>query len=48
MDLTYIRKLDEQVSSEEIKKALFDMKPWKAPDSNGFLAGCYRRSWDVV
>lgn len=36
MDLTDIQKHDDQVSNEEIKKANFDMKPWKAPAQTNF------------
>lgn len=35
-------------SPDDIKHALFDMKPWKAPRPDRFLAGFYRSAWDVV
>lgn len=31
--------MDAMVSDEEVRKAVFGMKPWKAPRPNGFLAG---------
>lgn len=35
-------------SREEIRKALFDMAPFKAPRSDGFHARFYQNSWDVM
>lgn len=34
-----IINLDTNVSNEEVRKALFGMKPWKAPGPDGFPAG---------
>ncbi|XP_038687586.1 uncharacterized protein LOC119986972 [Tripterygium wilfordii] len=33
---------------EDIKQALFDMAPFKAPGPDGFHAGFYQRMWDVI
>lgn len=41
-------KLGEKVSKDEVRKAVFNMKPWKAPGPDGFSAGFYQKSWDVV
>ncbi|XP_058753528.1 uncharacterized protein LOC131626710 [Vicia villosa] len=43
-----INNLNIKISKEEVKKALFDMKPWKAPGPDGFPAGFYQKSWGVV
>lgn len=32
----------------KLKRALFDMKSWKAPSPNGFPAVFYQKSWDIV
>jgi hypothetical protein len=34
--------------AEEVKKALFDMAPSKAPGVDGFTAGFYQRHWNVL
>lgn len=34
--------------ADEVKKALFDMAPSKAPSVDGFTAGFYQRHWDVI
>lgn len=34
--------LDSSFSFEDVKKALFDMKPWKAPGPDGFHAGFFQ------
>ncbi|KAE8781172.1 hypothetical protein D1007_45617 [Hordeum vulgare] len=33
---------------EEVKRALFDMAPSKAPGMDGFTSGFYQRHWDVL
>lgn len=43
-----IQKLVEPVKDVEIRKALFAMKPWKAPGPDGYPAGFYQKSWDIV
>lgn len=43
-----IHYLSKEISIEEVKSALFSMKPWKAPGPYGFLAGLYQRAWDVL
>jgi len=44
----YIVKLGAPVSDEEIKKAMFNTNPWKAPGPDGFPAGVFQKSWEVV
>lgn len=36
------------MSNEEIQKVLFSMKPWKAAGPDGFPAGFYQKTWNVV
>ncbi|MCI31597.1 hypothetical protein A2U01_0052809, partial [Trifolium medium] len=43
-----IINLEANITYDEVKKAMFDMKPWKAPGPDGFPAGFFQRSWDVV
>ncbi|CAL5214866.1 unnamed protein product [Lathyrus oleraceus] len=43
-----IINLDMQVTNDDIKRALFDMKLLKASGPNGFHAGFYQKSWDIV
>ncbi|KAG8480634.1 hypothetical protein CXB51_025228 [Gossypium anomalum] len=40
--------LNRPVSNEEIKTALFDMAPLKAPGSDGFHAFFYQSQWDHI
>ncbi|KAH1056166.1 hypothetical protein J1N35_034231 [Gossypium stocksii] len=44
-DIDFLKKL---VLNEEIKKALFDMAPLKAPGSDGFHAHFFQSQWDLV
>ncbi|KAH7833000.1 hypothetical protein Vadar_002245 [Vaccinium darrowii] len=36
------------ISSSEVKTALFDMPPSKAPGYDGMIAGFFQRYWDIV
>ncbi|KAA3453866.1 reverse transcriptase [Gossypium australe] len=40
--------LEAVISNEEIKKALFDMAPLKAPGSDGFHALFFQSQWDIL
>lgn len=40
--------LDATFTSEEIEKALFMMRPNKAPGPYGFTAGFFQRHWDLL
>jgi hypothetical protein len=37
--------LKESIKNMEVKNALFDMAPWKAPGPDGFPAGLYQNGW---
>jgi hypothetical protein len=41
-------KIDAPVNEEEVKNAVFNIHPWKAPGPDGFPAGFYQKSWDIV
>jgi hypothetical protein len=43
-----VQDLSRQISKEEIKIALFQMGPWKAPGPDGYPAGFYHRNWKVI
>lgn len=36
------------ISNEEVRKAIFNMKPWKAPRPDGFPGGFYQKSRGIV
>lgn len=36
------------MSNEEVRKAMFHVKPCKALGPNGFPAGFYQKSWGVI
>ena len=40
--------LTSDVSADEIRRALFQMSPSKAPVSDGFTAGFFQRNWDIT
>lgn len=44
LNLNDIQRMDAPISNEEIKEALFEMKPWKASGSDGLPTGFYQRS----
>jgi hypothetical protein len=41
-------KLEQMYSAEEVKTALFQMHPSKAPGVDGFTAGFFQRHWDLL
>jgi hypothetical protein len=43
-----VRDLSEALTNDEIKNAVFSMGPWKAPGPDGFPAGFYQKSWEIV
>ncbi|XP_019190758.1 PREDICTED: uncharacterized protein LOC109185230 [Ipomoea nil] len=40
--------LNKDFTMEEVKNALFDMKPLKAPGPDGFHACLYQKTWEIV
>ncbi|KAH1081118.1 hypothetical protein J1N35_020879 [Gossypium stocksii] len=40
--------LEKAVSNEEIKEAMFDMAPLKAPGSDGFHTLFFQKQWDTI
>lgn len=43
-----IQPLDSCITIAEVKQALFQMKPWKAPGNDGFHAGLFQRFWETT
>ena len=41
-------ELNKPYTGEEVKLALFQMAPSKAPGVDGFTAGFYQRHWDLL
>ena len=41
-------ELSKPYTPEEVKVALFQMAPSKAPSVDGFTAGFYQRHWDLL
>ena len=41
-------ELSKPYTPEEVKVALFQMTPSKAPGVDGFTAGFYQRHWDLL
>ncbi|KAA3489717.1 LINE-1 reverse transcriptase isogeny [Gossypium australe] len=48
LDSTDLNFLSILVTDEEIKTALFDMAPLKAPASDGFHALFFQKQWDII
>ncbi|KAG6404011.1 hypothetical protein SASPL_136245 [Salvia splendens] len=48
VDSRIVEVIGQLFNHAEIKKALFAMKPWKAPGVDGIQAGFYQQHWDVV
>lgn len=40
--------LNGQVVDDDIKKALFDMAPWKVPGPDDFPSGFFQHFWDIM
>ena len=41
-------ELQKPYTAEEVKKALFQMAPSKAPGVDGFTAGFFQRHWELI
>ncbi|GAU31911.1 hypothetical protein TSUD_270960 [Trifolium subterraneum] len=48
LEQSLLSSMAAPISKEEVKRALFNMHPWKAPGPDGFPAGFYQKSWEVV
>ncbi|MCI20639.1 hypothetical protein A2U01_0041801, partial [Trifolium medium] len=48
LDGSMMMSLAAPITNEEVKHAIFSMSPWKAPGPDGFPAGFYQKSWDIV
>jgi len=48
LDGEIMGKLASPIDDEEVKRAMFNMSPWKAPGLDGFPAGLFQQSWDIV
>ncbi|KAA3476668.1 reverse transcriptase [Gossypium australe] len=44
-EITFLKR---EVTVDEIKRALFDMAPLKAPGSDGFHAHFFQSQWDII
>ncbi|KAH1074896.1 hypothetical protein J1N35_027224 [Gossypium stocksii] len=40
--------LEELITNDEIKKALFDIAPLKAPENDGYHAHFFQSQWDIL
>lgn len=41
-------ELDKNFTEEEVRAALFQMAPSKAPGVDGFMAGFFQRHWELL
>lgn len=48
IDIADLQRLNDQVSDEEVRTAVFSMKPWKSPGPDGFHARFYLKSLSIV
>ncbi|PNX79184.1 ribonuclease H, partial [Trifolium pratense] len=48
MDPMVMSNLAAPITMEEVKCAVFNMQPWKAPGPDGFSAGFYQKTWNIV
>ena len=44
----HLRILQRPFTKEEVKRALFDMAPFKSPGNDGLHAGFFQKSWAIV
>lgn len=48
VDSAHWSEINCPISQEEVKRALFDMAPYKAPGPDSFPAGFYQKAWAIV
>lgn len=48
MNADSLKSMADDITSNEVKKALFAMKPWKAPGPYGFPVGFYQKDRETV
>ena len=48
LTLGEVNLMDREVSSKEIKKALWTLKPFKAPGPDELLVGFFQNAWAIV
>jgi hypothetical protein len=48
LDAAELQSLEADITFEEVQRAVFNMKPWKAPGPDGFPAGFLQKSWSIV
>jgi hypothetical protein len=48
LDTEVMNKLSITICAAEVRNAVFSMHPWKAPSPDGFPAGFYQKSWNIV
>lgn len=48
LDHAQMEELRKDISNDEIRKALFDMKPLKAPGADGLHAAFFQTQWHIV
>ncbi|KAG6393957.1 hypothetical protein SASPL_144533 [Salvia splendens] len=41
-------EIRKQYTTEDVRAALFEMKPWKAPGVDGIQTGFYQKHWEIV
>lgn len=48
IDSQVVSEIDRPITNEEIKAAIFSMGGWKSPGPDGFPAGFYHGSWNII
>lgn len=48
LDSNIKQRLNEDLKETDIKKALYDMAPWKSSGPDGFPSGFYQNLWSII